>query len=104
MQIRAAGFPARSSGTAYRVMHFFKHGWANLSSYSTAVLNLVHTRVPPGVHMEESDAPYRCYAQLNLALEYCQIEQNRTADVVAASARRDHRKSKFGLRQGIKLN
>ena len=27
MQIRAAGFPARSSGTAYRVMHFFKHGW-----------------------------------------------------------------------------
>ena len=100
MQIRAAGFPARSSGTAYRVMHFFKHGWANLSSYSTAV----HTRVPPGVHMEESDAPYRCYTQLNLVLEYIRIEQNRTADVVAASARRDHRKSKFGLRQGIKLN
>jgi hypothetical protein len=33
MQIRAVGFPARSSGTAYRVMHFFKRGWANLSSY-----------------------------------------------------------------------
>jgi hypothetical protein len=71
MQIRAAGFLTRSSGTAYRVMHFFKHGLANLSSYSTAV----HTRVPPRVHMEESDAPYRCYTQLNLVLEYCRIEK-----------------------------
>ena len=33
MQIRAAGFPARNSGTAYCVMHFYNYGWANLRSY-----------------------------------------------------------------------
>ena len=33
MQIRAAGFPARNSGTAYCVMHFYNYGRANLKSY-----------------------------------------------------------------------
>ena len=35
---------------------------------------------------------------------YCQIGQNGTRDVIIAIARRDHRKSKFGLRQATKLN
>jgi hypothetical protein len=30
---------------------------------------------------------------------YCRVEKNRTADVAAASARRDHRKSKFEVSQ-----
>jgi hypothetical protein len=34
---------------------------------------------------------------------YCRVEQNRAGDVAAARARRDHRKSKFGLRHAIKL-
>ena len=38
-----------------------------------------------------------------LNLHYCVIEKNRTWGVVIAPARRDHRKSKFGLRHGIKL-
>jgi hypothetical protein len=29
---------------------------------------------------------------------YCRVELNKTPDVSAANARRDHRKSKFGLR------
>ena len=35
---------------------------------------------------------------------YCKVELNKTSDVSAANARRDHRKSKFGLRHDIKLN
>ena len=35
--------------------------------------------------------------------DYCTIEWNKTRDVAAPSSRRDHRKSKFGLRRGINL-
>jgi hypothetical protein len=35
---------------------------------------------------------------------YCRIELNKTPDVFAANFRRDHRKSKFGLRHDIRLN
>jgi hypothetical protein len=34
---------------------------------------------------------------------YCRVEKNGTGDIVIASARRDHRKSKFGLHYDIKL-
>ena len=34
---------------------------------------------------------------------YCRFEQNRTSDITTPSSRRDHRKSKFGLRQVIRL-
>jgi hypothetical protein len=34
---------------------------------------------------------------------YCRVERNGSRDTVRSIARRDHRKSKFGLRQGIKL-
>ena len=34
---------------------------------------------------------------------YCWVERNKTRDVFIALARRDHRKSKFGLRHSIKL-
>ena len=37
------------------------------------------------------------------SLGYCRVERNGTPDVSAASSRRDHRKSKFGLRHAIKL-
>jgi hypothetical protein len=36
--------------------------------------------------------------------DYCTVEWNKTRDVAAPSSRRDHRKSKFGLRHAIKLN
>jgi hypothetical protein len=35
---------------------------------------------------------------------YCKIEQNKTRVVAPSRSRRDHRKSKFGLRHAIKLN
>jgi hypothetical protein len=38
-----------------------------------------------------------------LSNHYCRVERNRTGDVATPIARRDHRKSKFGLRHGIKL-
>ena len=34
---------------------------------------------------------------------YCKVERNGTREIAAPIARPDHRKSKFGLRQGIKL-
>jgi hypothetical protein len=34
---------------------------------------------------------------------YCRVERNGTRVVAATSSRRDHRKSKFGLRYDIKL-
>ena len=40
---------------------------------------------------------------LNLVLEYCKLEKNTTWDIAASLARRDHGKSKFGLRHDIKL-
>ena len=36
-------------------------------------------------------------------LEYCWVEQNKTLYIVMSLARRDHRKSKFGLRHDISL-
>ena len=36
--------------------------------------------------------------------KYCRVERNGTGEIVAPRTRPDHRKSKFGLRQGIKLN
>jgi hypothetical protein len=34
---------------------------------------------------------------------YCKLEKNKTRDVASSRSRRDHRKSKFGLRDDIKL-
>ena len=53
------------------------------------VLNLVHASV----------YGFR-YAQQAI---YCRVEQNGTGDVTATSSRRDHRKSKSGLRHDVKL-
>jgi hypothetical protein len=39
----------------------------------------------------------------NLLTTYCKVERNGTADVATPIARRDHRKSKIGLRHRIKL-
>jgi hypothetical protein len=36
--------------------------------------------------------------------QYCRVERNKTRDVAPSRSRRDHRKSKFGLRHAIKLN
>jgi hypothetical protein len=41
---------------------------------------------------------YSEYLQL-----YCKVERNETPDVASSIVRRDHRKSKFGLRHHIKL-
>ena len=35
---------------------------------------------------------------------FCKVGQNKTRGVAPSRSRRDHRKSKFGVRQGIKLN
>ena len=35
--------------------------------------------------------------------KYCRLERDKTRDIASPLARRDHRKSKFGLRHGIKL-
>jgi hypothetical protein len=35
---------------------------------------------------------------------YCKLDKKKTWDVTADSARRDHRKSKFGLPHRIKLS
>ena len=37
-------------------------------------------------------------------IDYCRVERNGTGDVTTPLARRDHRKSKIGLRHDIKLN
>ena len=46
------------------------------------------------------DDPGRVRSQIKT---YCTVERNGTPDVAAASSQPDRRKSKFGLRHGIKL-
>jgi hypothetical protein len=45
----------------------------------------------------------RVHVGIRILLEYCKVEQNKTPDIATPSSRRDHRKSKFGPRHGVKL-
>ena len=53
----------------------------------------------PPMAMLNSAASIPCLEEI----DYCTVERNGTPDVAAASSRRHHRKSKFGLRHAIKL-
>ena len=44
------------------------------------------------------ESTYLQFSFYTLEFNYCRVERNRTGDVATPIARRDHRKSKFGLR------
>ena len=56
------------------------------------------------IHSERSSVERRWRVlKTKFSTMYCILDKNGTREVVIAPARRDHRKSKFGLRHGLKL-